>query len=108
MSFTPLLCACGEKYVLKAEADLCRERKCPDCGQPLNSAAFSNSQDADRVAHVATRERIQFRCPKCKKKLQAPRKAMGKTIECPGCSTKLAIPGNSHATPKMPAPSNDY
>lgn len=36
---------------------------------------------------------VKVRCPSCEKSLSAPDAARGKAIKCPGCGTKIRVPG---------------
>lgn len=36
---------------------------------------------------------VKVRCPSCDKSLSAPDAARGKAIKCPGCQTKIRVPG---------------
>ncbi len=99
-------CNCGKKYRFNKRGDI-RRRQCPSCGQALSSAVILNSKQVGQVANVPNGERIKVRCPKCEKKLQAPLKAIGKPIQCPACSTKLAVSRSGRSLLVSIAPSND-
>lgn len=36
---------------------------------------------------------LEFQCPKCSKKLKAPRQVSGKRVKCPQCSQTVKVPG---------------
>lgn len=40
---------------------------------------------------------IRFRCPDCRKKIEAPDKLAGRTIDCPRCGRPLSIPEEAAA-----------
>lgn len=41
---------------------------------------------------------LSVRCPSCRKKLAAPKKAAGRTLKCPNCRGKVTVPNDSATT----------
>ena len=49
---------------------------------------------------------MKFKCPSCEMQLKAEPEMAGKVVRCPGCNTKLQIPGDLATLAGLPAPSN--
>jgi DNA-directed RNA polymerase subunit RPC12/RpoP len=49
---------------------------------------------------------ISFTCPKCNEIIEAPEEYRGKTVNCPSCKMKLAVPnpGNTRVFEPLPKP----
>lgn len=47
---------------------------------------------------------IKVSCPKCAKVINAPDAAKGKVVKCPGCETKIRIPGGEQRSKKAARP----
>jgi len=48
---------------------------------------------------------VKFKCPTCEMQLKVEPEMAGKIVRCPGCNSKLQIPGDAAAAGGLPAPS---
>lgn len=68
---------------------------CPECGGAIKvprlqqSAARGNGQVIRKSAEGAT---VEIVCPGCSRRYASPKRAAGKTINCPDCQTAIKVP----------------
>jgi predicted RNA-binding Zn-ribbon protein involved in translation (DUF1610 family) len=71
------------------------------------SASRPSAPEAKAESSTAKAKQIQFHCPRCKRLIRTPIRALGKRVKCPGCGAMLSIPsrtsGKRHPQTEDPA-----
>jgi|GEM_PF-1392954 len=114
--YIPVVCTLCRTRMHATEDQVGQTLVCPDCGTanvvpPLAAsethvplAAMEGYElaagDSPKAAVGGKREEFTFKCPVCLTRLQAGRNEVGKTIACPDCGARFAIPPPPPDTPR--------